>query len=206
MAARRHRKTVKQAIDEIGAFHEIGRWTLRDFPDHSSGGKGKSLAAKLGMTLDHLEKSRVFYTQFSELELNRLYREIELDGFPVGVQHIVRLLRLPKNRRWKFLRETIEQKWSCRQLASAIQQATGRRPRTGRTPTVKDRAEAVQKLLRLCEEWQRLYKVILGSGKSHENGDGTIVEALPPSLNEPIRQCDEAIQRLYRTLGRFRKV
>ncbi|MGD0461169.1 MAG: transposase [Tepidisphaeraceae bacterium] len=122
MAARRHRKTVKQAIAEIRAFYEIGRRTLRDFPDHFSGGKGKSLAASLGISLDHLEKSRLFAQEYSRHELNELCRQIEKSDFAPGVQHVVRLMRLPSSRRWKFLRQTIEEKMSCRQLASAIHQ------------------------------------------------------------------------------------
>lgn len=199
-------RTVAEAIADIRKFREIGRQSLKEFPDRFPQGNAEKAASDAGMNSDRLRKARVFAREFSKQELIRLCREIETGGVPVGVQHVVRLLRLPANRRWKFLRQTIERKWSCQQLTTAIQQATGRRPRTGRMPTVRDGPEAVQKLLRHCEEWTRLYKVILGTSKSHENGDGSIVESLPPRLDGPIRQCDQAIQKLYSALRRFRKV
>ncbi|MGD0461598.1 MAG: hypothetical protein ABSB74_03825 [Tepidisphaeraceae bacterium] len=206
MVKQKRGKTVAQATAEIRDFYEIGRGSLEEFSDRFPLGNAEKAAAKARMNSDRLRKARMFAREFSKPELIRLCREIDYGGFPIGVQHVVRLMWLPANRRWKFLRQTIEEKLSCRQLATVIQQATGRRPRTGRMPRVKDRAEAIQKLLRLCEEWRRLNKAILGTNKSHENGDGSIVESLPPSLDGPMRRCDLAIQRLYRMLGRFRKV
>ena len=201
MAKKRYGKTLTKAIAEIRAFREMGLWSLGDFPGKFSGGKGTAQAKKLGLTFEQLAKGRSFAKEFSRLELNRLCREIEAGGFPLGVQHVVRMLRLPANRRWKFLRETIQNRWSCRDLTAAIQRAMGGRRRAGRTPSVRDRDEAIQKFLILCEQWRRL-RAVLGQD---ETGDGTMLEILPRSLNGPIRRCDQAIEKLYGALGRFRK-
>jgi hypothetical protein len=201
MAKKRYGKTLTKAIAEIRAFREMGLWSLEDFPGKFSGGKGMAQAKKLGVTSEQLAKGRSFAKESSEADLSRLCGEIEAGGFPVAPQHIVRLLRLPSNRRWKFLRETIQNRWSCRDLTAAIQRAMGGRRRAGRTPRVTDRREAIQKLLVLCEQWQRL-RAVLGQD---ETGDGTITEMLPRSLNAPIRQCDQAMAKLYGALGRFRK-
>jgi hypothetical protein len=200
MAERHYGKSMAWALSQIRGFHEMGRKSLKEFPGHFSGGKGKAQADKLGLTLDYLEKSRLFAREFSKPELNRLCREIEAGGFPIGGQHLVRLMRLPANRRWTFLDRTIQHRWSCRRLASAILEQTGRR-RTGRTPMVRDREEARQKFLVLCEQWKRLYAVI----REDKTGDGTIVVVLPPSVDRLIRRCDRAIQKLDKALRRFRK-
>lgn len=153
------------------------------------------------MNSERLRKARNFAAEFSKGELNRLCREIEAGGFPVRVQHVVRLLRLPASRRRKFLRQTIDQKWSCRQLATAIKQATGRRSPAGRRPGVHDAVAAVQKLREICEQWRRLHRVISGRWMSKKNGRAI---ELRPSLDNAIQKCDGAMQKLYAALGRFR--
>jgi hypothetical protein len=203
MAVRRYGRTMDQAIAEITKFHAIGSRSLEEFPDRLPHGDAKKAGTHAGMSSERLRKARAFARGFSKRELIRLRREIELGGIPVGVQHMVRLLRLPANRRWKFLRDTIDQKWSCKQLATAIRQTTGRR-RAGRAPMVRDRSEAIQHLVAICEQWKRLHDVISGTRTGAGNGEATVL--LRPRLDDTIQKCDEAMQRLYRALRRFRNV
>jgi hypothetical protein len=139
----------------------------------------------------------------NEQELAQLCRKIELGGFPLGVQHVIRILRLPKNRRGKYLRLAIEGKWSCRELAAAFQQVSGRR-RAARTPAVSDRDEAVRKLQAHCEQWQRLYAAVLKSSRRRHQGDRATVE-LNSNLVKLLKRADHTIERLRKYLGRLRK-
>jgi hypothetical protein len=198
MTARRHGKIVAKAIAEIREFYEMGYVSLRDFPEHFSGGKGRELAAKLGITLDHLEKARLFAREYSKAELGRFYREIEAGGFRVGIQHAIRLLRLPEmSQRWKFLKLTIQSRWSCRQLADAVQELTGRLPQAGRLPKIGNQVDVIRQLRKISWQWRQLRKAIV----RFEEKPGTVAAngiLKNRRFKNRLERCDEAIEKLYR--------
>lgn len=192
MVNRTGHMSVKRAVTDVRKFHALGRESIEDCPGRLPAGQGQKLGRAAGLNRDMVEKSRRFAQEFSKRDLNAMCREIERGGFPVGVQVIVRLMRMKGDqRRWSFLRKTIEQKWSCRDLASAIQQKTGRRPRTGRTPVVEDQGDAVQKLLRMCEQWQRLLTVMEKGGIEMQMSRG---------IRNELEACGSALNRLFRQL------
>jgi len=189
MASRTGRNPVKQSVADIEHFYKIGRESL-DKHERLPHGAGRTLAEKKGMSLDLFQKSRQFAQQFGKSDLTRLCKTIEKGGVPLSVQHIVRLLWVEgKQQRQRFLKQTIEKGWSCRELGAAIQKVTGSRPTTGRTPRVRDQSDAVQRLLQICEQWQRLRTAI---EKAAING------RLPQNR---LQTCDEALRKLY---GRLR--
>jgi hypothetical protein len=197
-------KTAERAISDIREFHRVGRQSLKTFPDRLPHGRSKRLARFEGMNnVDQLEKARAFAKDFTLREMEDMCAEITNGKFPVGVSHLIRLLWLPKNRRWKFLRDTIQGRWSCRRLGAAIQLAIGRRRRAGRPPSVRDAAEGLQKLRTLCEQWRRLYRVVRGTGGREDEGATGVL--LPPKLEDPMRRCDSAIEEFYESLRRYRK-
>lgn len=201
MQKRYYGTTVDQTIKRIRAFHATGLRSLDEFPDGFSGGQGKQAAQRLEVTLEELEKARAFAKQYpKKRDLDRLCREIETSDFPIGVQHLVRIQRLAKNSRAKFLRMAIENRWGCRQLAAAIQQRTGRR-HAGRTPLLRDPDEALRKLLEHCGQWQRLYRVIQQGNRGDE---GAIGVKLPGELQNVLRRYDRASEELGQLLRRSR--
>jgi hypothetical protein len=159
-------------------------------------GQGQKMGNAAGLNRDMVEKSRRFASEFSRRNLNTLCREIEHGGFPAGVQVVVYLLRLPERQRWSFLAKAIKGRWSCRTLGAEIQRKTGRRPMSGRTPVIENQEDAVQKLLKICEQWQRLHRVITGN----KNGDGFIGLKLSPGIISKLDGCDSAVDRLYKRL------
>jgi hypothetical protein len=159
-------------------------------------GQGQKLGNAAGLNRDMIEKSRRFALEFSKRDLNMLCREIEHGDFPVGVQVVVYLLRLPERQRWSFLAKTIKGRWSCRRLAAEIQRKTRRRPMSGRTPVIENQEDAVQKLLKICEQWDRLHRVITGN----KNGDGAAGLQLSPGIRNQLDGCDSAVDRLYKRL------
>jgi hypothetical protein len=136
--------------------------------------------------------------------MHQSQQPVNMRSFPVGVSHLIRLFWLPQDRRERFLLKTIQEKWSCRRLGAAIQQAK-RKPRrhSGRPPSVRDAAEGLQKLRTLCEQWRRLYRVVRGTGGGEDEGATGVL--LPPKLEDPMRRCDSAIAEFYESLRRYRK-
>jgi hypothetical protein len=199
--AQRRGGMVKGAIDDIRGFHRIGLQSLEAFPDRLPVGQGHKLETAVGFNRDMVEKAGRFAQEFSRQDLNALCRKIEHGGFPLGVQHVVRLMRVKGQRqRWGFLQKTINDQWSCRDLSAAIQQKTGRRPIGGRTPVIENREGAILKLLTTCEQWRRLHGVIMGN----KNGDEAVELNLSPAVRNGLKTCDSAVDRLYRRLLRAR--
>jgi hypothetical protein len=163
--------------DYIRDFHKTGRTSLKAFPDRLPVGQGERLGKAAGMNRGMAEKSRAFAAAFSNNDLEKLCHRIKKDDFRFGLQHLVRLMRLPgQQQRWDFLDKAIKGRWSCRQLAAEIRQKTGRRPNSGRTPVITNRADAILKLQSICEQWRRMHGVITGG----EDGDGAIEFKFPP--------------------------
>lgn len=199
--AHRRGGTAKAAIDDIRGFHRIGLRSLEAFPDRLPAGQGQKVGKTVGLNRDMIEKARRFAQEFFRHDVNAFCREIKQGGFPLGVQHIVRLMRVKGQRqRWRFLRRTINNQWSCRDLATTIQQRTGRRPRAGRTPVVGSAGDAVQKLLSICEQWRRLHGVIM----DNRNGDQAIGLKLSLAVRNRLETCDTALDQLYKRLLKAR--
>jgi len=206
MVKRRGRKTVAEAIREIRWFYEQGRKSLEKFPDRLPFGEAERSAKRLGLTGEMLRNARRFARRFSKSELNRICERISAGGYSVTFQHLNRLVWLKRDDEfWNMLERTIKNGLSCRELLQAIQRQTGKRSRAGRRPRVKDRAGAIQKLLSWSEEWGRLRRVIYGARDGEKNGNESLAKLLPPSLDVPVRECDQAVEKLYRAAGRFRK-
>jgi hypothetical protein len=189
-------KSVERAIADIREFHRVGRQSREDFRGQLPHGGSKKVARSAGMNLDQYEKSRFFAREYTIDEMEDLCDRISNGGFPVGVSHLIRLFWLPQDRRERFLLKTIQEKWSCRRLGAAIQQAK-RKPRrhSGRPPTVRDRAEAIRKFSILCEQWKRLSLAIRRAGVT-----------LPPKLRLPMRRRDSTLKKFYELLQRYRKM
>ena len=196
MAAHTNRTAVNKAITDIQRFYESGRKSLEPYPNALPHGKWVKLTVDAKMNRDRYLKCRQFARTVSKPDLKRICREIEHGGFPVGVQHAIRLLRLPENQRWRFLQKIIAARWSCRQLTAAIQQRTRRRPIGGRKPQINSQSDAVQKLLRICEQWSRLHGVIMGK----KNVDQAVGMELSPAVRNELGRCDAAVNQLYKRL------
>jgi len=200
MASHNGQIAVKRSVAGIRRLYELGE-RLKEFPKPLPRGKGERIAAAAGTNRDMVEKSRRFVVEFSRRDLNTLCREIESGGFPVGVQHVVRLTWIKgEKRRWSFLRRTIEERWGVRELLAAIQQSTGRRPRGGRRIRIRDRAHALTRMLGLCEHWNRLYKAL----KNSNNGGGAPGLKLSPAIRHEVDACDSAVNQLYGRLLKTR--
>lgn len=192
------RKTVSQAIADIRDFHDKGRQIFKLDRDRLPGVKAGDLVAAVNVNnLDMMEKARLFAQQYSAEDLHELCRRIKSGGFPLGVQHIVRLLRLPDKQRPKYLDQTIRKKWSCRALGAAIQNATGRQPHAGRRIRVLDRTDALGRLIAECYHWRRLIIAITATGDGRKH---SIAATLPETVQLHLEQCDRKIATLHRGL------
>ena len=201
MAAHTNPTAVKRAVSDIQRFYEAGRKSLESYGNNLPRGKWVKLTADANMNRDRYLKCRQFAGTVSKPDLSKICRKIEKGGFSFGVEHIVRLMRLPgQQQRWSFLDRAIERRWSCRDLALAVRKETGRRPRAGRTPTVRNREEAVHKLIACTELWQRLKRFIM----SEKNGIEAIGLQLSPAIRNELDACDSALNRLYKRLLKVR--
>lgn len=197
-AVHKGRKSVSQAIAALRRFHDIGRKSLKsDGESYLPRGKGMELAGKVGLSRDLYEKARQFYRKYPPDEFNKLCRTIRRGGFPVGVQHIVRLLRLPDHQRLGFLNRTIAEEWGCRTLSTAIQGATGREPHAGRNITARGVADAVGRLQGECYHWKRLILAIKTKGDGRRK---SIERSLPRNVQTQLGGCSRGIIKLNEQL------
>jgi hypothetical protein len=197
MAGQTRQTAIRRAIGDIRRLYTLGQRSVEEFPDRLPTGQGQKLGRATGLNRDMVEKARRFTQEYSRQDLTALCREIEKGGFPLGVQHVVRMMRVKSQRqRQRLLQKTINNRWSCRDLASAVQRLTDRRPRAGRTPVVGSTGDAVQRLLSICEQWRRLHGVIMGT----KNGDEAVGLKLSSAVRNKLATGDVAVDRLYRRL------
>lgn len=202
--ANSRRKQVLQAIQQIRAFHQMGRESVRE-----RSGRGTyrdraidQEAEARELNADAVRKMRQFadpeagYTPDELSELCRMIKTVQVDQDEhEGIfnrTHVIRLLTVrPKRRRAKLQTEAIEQGWTCAELEAEIARRFGTRRHGGRRRRVaRGEAELMTQIERMCEEWRRWHEELT---RLLKEGD----QEKEPVLSAKVRrQVDDASEQL----------
>lgn len=146
---------VEAALKRLRHFHAKGAASLAECPGRPKYGSMRDIDNK-GESSELLRKARNFADLFNEAELDELCELCKRHDFPLGIGHILRLLRVQKNQQ-AFCRRAIKNGWSAKQLDVEILRRNKTHHQAGRRRHVpKDAFEAYFQINRFCDQWQRL--------------------------------------------------
>jgi hypothetical protein len=189
---------VREAIEQIRAFHKVGCQSLGDLP----GGDGRALdadAKRRKLTTALLRKARQFAHPehgYSEDRLKELCRLLRAHRPEFGITHVGIMVTAPWPHRADLQRRCITESWSKSQLEDEVKKLLGPRREGGRRRRVPtDCPLVLVQLDEMADTWQRWHRQ---ATKERTIGRRirTVLDLLPEAVRDQVGAVTRAVERL----------
>jgi hypothetical protein len=208
-------KDVLNAIQSIRGFHALGCEVLKKGVQGEKSGRFIIVmeAKRLKLHSERVRKAR----QFADATMGYAMRELEelcnsilqvqskqKEGRPIfKPSHILRLLTVEKNKRYKFQKEAIENAWSIDQLDEQLAIRFGPRRSGGRRKhPAGDTIELLMQAEKMREQWRRWElaidpkksaKEVVLDRRSEKRTKQVLFDDLPGEIPELVREAGDKL-------------